>query len=276
MKRVVGILWYVLLATGTTITNAKHRRPPGENIHADTQQKRGRIVGGHDAEAHEFDYFVRYAGCGGSLIARDLVLTAAHCDNNVVHSTVKVGAFSATEPGTERTIAKRKVHPEWDKDRFRNDFMILKLTEAVDHAPVSINSDSNVPLEGQRLTVIGMGRLSEGGTVSNTLQKVDVNYIPYPDCISTFEFADRVTDDIMMCAGAPYRDSCKGMCVICLLTEFIGQYLTFFFLSGDSGGPLIARRHDGSDVQVGVVSWGLGCARPVSTTTHNEARQKMF
>jgi secreted trypsin-like serine protease len=31
---------------------------------------------------------------------------------------------------------------------------------------------------------------------------------------------------------------------------------------GDSGGPMFRRDDAGEWVQVGIVSWGLGCARP--------------
>ena len=38
---------------------------------------------------------------------------------------------------------------------------------------------------------------------------------------------------------------------------------------GDSGGPLIVKESDGDqDVQVGVVSWGVGCADEVFPTVY--------
>ena len=38
----------------------------------------GRIVGGEDAEPGEFPFFVKWRGCGASLIWKDILLTAAH------------------------------------------------------------------------------------------------------------------------------------------------------------------------------------------------------
>ena len=38
-----------------------------------------KIIGGQDADEGEYPFFVQATGCGGSLIWKDIVLTAAHC-----------------------------------------------------------------------------------------------------------------------------------------------------------------------------------------------------
>ena len=57
-------------------------------------------------------------------------------------------------------------------------------------------------------------------------------------CRSSSHRHDRITEN-MICAQAAGKDACKG----------------------DSGGPLAVLGQDGSYSQIGVVSWGKGCAR---------------
>ena len=42
-----------------------------------------RIVGGQDATKGEYPFFVQGDGCGASLIWKDIVLTAAHCQGHI-------------------------------------------------------------------------------------------------------------------------------------------------------------------------------------------------
>lgn len=88
------------------------------------------------------------------------------------------------------------------------------------------------------LTVIGFGALSEDGRGSDRLQQVQVPANSHDTCSSQY---DGVQEDIHLCAGFTEggKDSCQG----------------------DSGGPIFEIRN-GVPVQVGVVSFGDGCARP--------------
>jgi secreted trypsin-like serine protease len=232
----------------------QHHQPrtvPSSSSDAELTGTQSRIVGGSNAKEHDFDYFVLFGSCGGSLIARDLVLTAAHCDS-VKQNQVRVGAHSRLNldsHGTVVNIRKRLFHPDWNASTFRNDFMILQLEEAApeDYPIVSINGDDTIPLEGQKLTVVGFGALEEHGRMPNTLQEVEIESIPHSECVSVFHYGDLVQDDLMICAGV--REGGKDSC------------------QGDSGGPLVVKKQNDTDVVVGVVSWGLGCARPVSDDT---------
>merc|ERR1719379_2882096 len=88
------------------------------------------------------------------------------------------------------------------------------------------------------LTVIGFGSTSEGGPGSNRLQKVAVPTNSNQQCQSQYNGID---ERIHLCAGflEGGKDSCQG----------------------DSGGPIF-RTQGSKRVQVGVVSYGEGCARP--------------
>uniref|UniRef100_A0A8C1QS98 Zgc:92313 n=1 Tax=Cyprinus carpio TaxID=7962 RepID=A0A8C1QS98_CYPCA len=85
-----------------------------------------------------------------------------------------------------------------------------------------------------RLTVLGVG----------ALQEVQVPIIDSKICQDMYLINPTENIDIrpdMMCAGFQQggKDSCQG----------------------DSGGPLVCQISDGSWVQAGIVSFGLGCAK---------------
>ena len=101
-----------------------------------------------------------------------------------------------------------------------------------------VNDQSSVPSTGEMLTVIGLGATSEGGNGASILREVNVPTVSFADCNDQNSYQGDINDATMICAGFSQggKDSCQG----------------------DSGGPLVTQ----GGVQVGVVSWGDGCARP--------------
>lgn len=205
-----------------------------------------RIVGGTTAEPGEFPFFVQGNGCGGTMIWNDIVLTAGHC-RGIPWKTAIVGAYrykKVLDGPDSISVKKQIVHPNFIYSRLRNDYMIVVL----DRAAPNMNSTNVVKLATRRpapkeaLTTIGMGTLAAGSNrFPSILQKVNVTHVPVERCGKEFyskEITGRklIFPDCMMCAAAPGKDSCQG----------------------DSGGPLL--RPNGQ--QVGIVSWGFGCASP--------------
>jgi hypothetical protein len=223
-------------ASGVGANNFKNRLLRGE------KQDDSRIIGGSEADEDRFSYAVYLGGCGGSLIAKDVVLTAAHCGSPF---TAVLGRHNLNDSDGE-VIPVRDVlpHPEYNAATTDHDFMLIFLegTPTAEYiVTVKLNSDPPVPSLGQDMTVMGWGTTDTAGG-SDILMNVDVGYIPNEECETAeadgLTYNGQITDS-MMCAMANGKDSCQG----------------------DSGGPLVIKGDSGSaDVQVGVVSWGIGCA----------------
>lgn len=222
----------------------------------------GRVVGGEDADPTLYPFFTFVqidktdsAGsyqedCAGSLIAPDVVQTAGHCfiNGDVVAITVRVNNTSVNETGYDyiREVTTYEVHPEFDEVTYNNDVAILFLKDPVTEVtPIAVNGDEAVPTDGEDLTLLGMGSLDENGTFPEFLQVATVQSVDYATCVAawsdTADGAVSIDPVLQLCAAAPGKDACEG----------------------DSGGPLFISSGS-SYVLVASVSFGIGCALPVS------------
>ena len=208
-----------------------------------------RIIGGFVASNDRFSYTVSLQDlfgnhfCGGSLIAKDMVLSAAHCGGGSVNVIIARDVLTDSD-GESIDVAQKNFHPGYDKNsnENNNDFLVLKLARSTtaNAVPVKLNPSSSIPSDGADVTVVGWGVTNENSnSVSNNLMEVEVTSSSNSDCAASYGFS--MITDAMLCAADPSQDSCQG----------------------DSGGPLVLKGNTaGDDVQVGVVSWGYGCADP--------------
>lgn len=192
--------------------------------------------------------------CGASLITRDMILSAAHCwntDEEILFNVYDLNQLDE-EDGVQRLPIKEVfVHPLYVSRPTRYDVMIVQLDGIVTSIPhpVKLNSDFDVPVPGDVVTVMGFGDTAFGGSPSDILKVVDLEYVPNDVCRNIednneFFLGITLTSD-MMCAYKMNEDSCQG----------------------DSGSALVLMdpsQPDGTnDVQVGIVSTGVGCATEI-------------
>ncbi|MBK1786722.1 S1 family peptidase [Prauserella cavernicola] len=201
------------------------------------------IVGGTDASIQDHPYAVFLVDendnqfCGGTLVSSDTVVTAAHCA--VAVDSAELGVVAGRQDkrasdGMQFDVRRMWVAPDYQDPTTGDDIAVLKLAGNAPYraARLATADDAALYAPGTMATVLGWGRLSEGGEKSQTLRGAQVPVVDDPTCGESYRTYDPQT---MLCAGFPEGgiDACQG----------------------DSGGPLVV-----GDTLVGVVSWGDGCA----------------
>jgi len=198
----------------------------------------GLIIGGEPVKPpFKYPYMVFGNLCGASLISANVLLSAAHCAG--VFDNVQIGRHDLND-NTEKYETFRVVeevpHPLYDETTNDYDLMLLRIDGASTRKPVELDRGDTTLAPGQKVITMGWGRTltDDDGTGSSILLEVKVKLWSQVKCNDAYEGG--ITDQ-MLCASSPGKDSCQG----------------------DSGGPLIDKS---TGIQIGVVSWGAGCADP--------------
>ncbi|XP_040158699.1 uncharacterized protein LOC120897712 [Anopheles arabiensis] len=228
-----------------------------------------RVVGGVPAELNGWPWMalVGYKNtlgevsfkCGGSLITKRHVLTAAHCIRRDL-SSVRLGEHdTSTDAETKHIdvpVVRYESHPSYDKKDGHTDLAVLYMEFEVQFSdaikPICLPLSETIRSKnfiGYTPFVAGWGRTQEGGKSANVLQELQIPIIANDECRTLYDkigkvFSQKQFDNAVMCAGVIEggKDSCQG----------------------DSGGPLMLPQRFGTEFhyyQVGIVSYGIGCAR---------------
>jgi len=172
----------------------------------------------------------RGAACTGAVLARNLVLTAAHCvqpagDYAVV---VREGAAPRLIP-----VARIALHPRFDPEQFKTrrptpDLALLKIAEPlpVNFRVVRLAREAAAPRPGDNFTLTGFGMTSEGDAKSAG----KLNSVTLPAIGNTIDATGVIMVRLSVAGG-----TVAGAC------------------TGDSGGPVFR-----GEAVAGVIGWATG------------------
>ncbi|XP_053556641.1 mast cell protease 8 [Bombina bombina] len=205
-----------------------------------TESVNSKIIGGHESLPHSKPWmaYITYSNedgdtlvCGGFLIRKDLVMTAAHCFGR--NTRVSLGLHSVGERNEQNTFSVLIYyrHSNYDSNTHESDIMILQIKR-----PVHLNDAIQIiglPAKNKRVAVgttcnvAGWGKI-RNDMVSLVLMEVNVTVVNRRKCQEILNIS---ISDSMMCAGTP---GTKGDAA-----------------EGDSGGPLVC-----DSIATGIVSFG--------------------
>lgn len=214
------------------------------------------IVGGEEAAPGAYPFMTAlvsssstdaYLGqyCGASVVAATWVMTAAHCVERTSPSAVDlvIGRHDLRSAGGERIAAKTIIsHPGYNRRTYANDIALIELSSPTTASPVGLADATNASqwAPGTIATVMGWGSTESVPLYPEGLHEVDVPIVSDSACLSTVN-VNGLIPEVMICAGDIANggeDSCGG----------------------DSGGPMVVPDGAGGYLEVGIVSWGYGCA----------------
>ncbi|XP_052894421.1 brachyurin-like [Anopheles moucheti] len=221
-----------------------------------------RITNGQEAKPGQFPYqtalLIDFSGgtalCGGSVLTRNFILTAAHC---VVEqaSTLALGgvAIMGVHNRTVQEDSQQRIrftssgiqrHPMYVSTTLRHDIAIVRLDSSMSFTdriqPIRLPARSDGRLYGGYIgTVSGFGRTSDSSwAISAVLRYTTNGIMTNAECVKRWNY-DTISNQNLCMWGTGGRSSCNG----------------------DSGGPL-AIQDGGPQLQIGVVSFvsASGCA----------------
>jgi secreted trypsin-like serine protease len=249
----LAVLGALILAAGATA--------------ASNPKATGSVIGGHNANISQYPSLAYIEGvqatagyaCTGTVVAPRVVLTAGHCVEDIESSSIvesaKIGVATGISNLTKipqaniSQVVQVLAYPNFDPTKLQGDAGLLILAAPVAAPPIAMATAADAALyePGTELTIAGWGIDDRNtGHAPNQLQAAQVPVEEAARC-------KRGTKRFY-----PFFDPSRQVCAL----DIPGFKITT--CHGDSGGPAIATRADGTPVELGVTSLGDGSCNPSS------------
>jgi len=222
-----------------------------------------RIVGGTEVKQdakYPYQIWVQGMGaCGGSIINKRYILSAAHCFGKVGQKNIKVTDDNYVMVGSNDMmgmdgqffmIEKIIMHPGYNAE-LGNDVALIKVRRDIEFSkkvqPVCLAKDKKKDYTGKMATVTGWGG-TKGYNPGQKAPEQPAQYIMKETKVKVLK------DSEEMCNAATGGDKATRFCAWAKNTGSC---------QGDSGGPLTVVE-GGKFLQIGIVSYAAGCGTSTS------------
>ncbi|XP_041563222.1 chymotrypsin-like protease CTRL-1 [Drosophila elegans] len=176
--------------------------------------------------------------CGGSLIHKYFVITAAHCLEGQEKILVRMGESDRSCPASrchglkEYDVIETIPHPHYNRNSFEHDIALLRLATQVTFndniRPICFILDDAIRVERiRRFRAFGWGTTNNSRLPSDKLQTIVLTRRSYINCTEGY-----VINDWQICAGNTFGDTCNGDSGGPLAADFTYKGKTSFFLFG--------------------------------------------
>jgi V8-like Glu-specific endopeptidase len=275
--RVAVLLAAVALLASLVVAAAATASPGhGPSAGAGDPQATASVIGGHNTTIAKYPSLAFIEGsqatagyaCTGTVVAPRVVLTAGHCVEDIESSSIVEPTLIAVATGISNLqhirptqisqVSQVVAYPGFDPTRLQGDAGLLILASPVTAPPIALATSADAALyePGDELTIAGWGIDDrKTGHAPNQLQSATVPVEEGSRCKQgTRRFYS-------------FFDATRQVCTL----DAPNFHVTT--CHGDSGGPAIATRPDGTMVEVGVTSLGDGTCNPTSPAVFTRTDQ---
>jgi secreted trypsin-like serine protease len=234
------------------------------------------VIGGHNATIAQYPSLAYIEGsaattgyaCTGTVVAPRVVLTAGHCVEDIESSSITQPTEIAVATGISnlRHIPRAQIsqvtqvlaYPGFDPTKLHGDAGLLILAAPVTAPPIALATSADAALyePGDQLTIAGWG--IDNRTTGHAPDQLQAATVPIEEASRCRQGTRRFY---------PFFEPSRQLCALDI------PHFHVTACHGDSGGPAIATRTDGTMVEVGVTSLGDGNCNPSSPAVFTRTDQ---